>query len=162
MLRSTWWILVTACVLMLLPVEQVRAEDARLPADVRAVWDMSKTWREITPTRERICINGLWRWQPVPSKAEGPVTEASETVPEDNWGYFKVPGPWPGTSGRDRQSQAHYAHPSWKDVDISKVEQTWYQREVVIPKEWTGRRILLDAQYVNNSAVVFLDGKNAG
>ncbi|MHC4434075.1 MAG: hypothetical protein ACYTBS_19705, partial [Planctomycetota bacterium] len=28
------------------------------------IWDMSKAYRETTPTRQRICINGLWRWQP--------------------------------------------------------------------------------------------------
>ena len=27
---------------------------------------MSKAYRETTPTSERICINGLWRWQPTP------------------------------------------------------------------------------------------------
>ena len=38
-------------------------EDAvPLPEGVKAVWDMEKAYRETTPTRERICINGLWRW----------------------------------------------------------------------------------------------------
>ena len=36
-----------------------------LPKGVRAVWDVDKAYREKTPTRERICINGLWQWQPV-------------------------------------------------------------------------------------------------
>ncbi len=31
-----------------------------------------------------------------------------------------------------------------------------------IPKQWAGRRIILDAQYVNNSAVVYIDGQRAG
>src|SRR3954471_19936489 len=29
-----------------------------------AVWDLAKAQREATATRERVCINGLWRWQP--------------------------------------------------------------------------------------------------
>jgi hypothetical protein len=32
---------------------------ASLPAGVRAVWDQDKAQGESTPTRERICINGL-------------------------------------------------------------------------------------------------------
>ena len=34
---------------------------ARLPEGVGAVWDLDKAYRKTMPTRERICINGLWR-----------------------------------------------------------------------------------------------------
>ena len=66
------------------------AEDiaVALPAGVKAVWDIAKAEHATTPTRERICINGLWRWQPARA-------DAAE-VPAKNWGYFKVPGCWPG------------------------------------------------------------------
>src|SRR4051812_7856681 len=59
-----------------------------LPEGVRAVWDILKANRETTPTRERICLNGLWRWQPA-----GAISDA---VPASRWGFFKVPGSWPG------------------------------------------------------------------
>ena len=36
--------------------------DAALPNGVKAVWGLDKAWREKTPTRERVCLNGLWRW----------------------------------------------------------------------------------------------------
>src|SRR5947208_2362336 len=55
-----------------------------LPAGVRPVWDTSKAFHESTATREKICINGLWRWQPA--------SVLEESVPTKNWGYFKVPG----------------------------------------------------------------------
>ena len=61
------------------------ASDAPLPPGVRAVWDLDHAWREATPTRERVCVNGLWRWQPAAGQAE-------DAVPADGWGYFKVPG----------------------------------------------------------------------
>src|SRR5262245_45833281 len=61
---------------------------APLPPGVEAVWDLNKASRDTTPTRERICINGLWRWQPVDAQAQD--------VPTKDWGYFKVPGCWPG------------------------------------------------------------------
>jgi hypothetical protein len=116
---------------------------------------MGGAYRETTPTRERVCINGLWRWQPAGA--------GSEAVPTENWGYFKVPGPWPGTRfGRANESQTAYAHPTWRDADLSTVAQAWYQREVIVPAEWAGRRVFVDAQYVNASAVVFVDGKKGG
>ena len=73
------------------------AQDAaamRLPANVEAVWDLERAQREATETRERICINGLWQWQPAEAGAE--------RVPDGRWGYFKVPGCWPGITDSDR------------------------------------------------------------
>ena len=58
---------------------------AALPPDVQVVWGMSEAFSEATATRERICINGLWRWQPAAGE--------EQKVPDGNCGYFKVPGP---------------------------------------------------------------------
>ena len=49
--------------------------EAVLPAGVKAVWDLDKAFREKSPTRERVCLNGLWRWQPGPS-AKPPFLQA--------------------------------------------------------------------------------------
>ena len=49
-----------------------------LPPGVKAVWDPAKAFRETTPTRERLCINGLWRWQPAADDAR--------QVPGAAWG----------------------------------------------------------------------------
>ncbi|HJZ59251.1 MAG TPA: hypothetical protein VKE74_30175, partial [Gemmataceae bacterium] len=40
------------------------AAEPPLPPGVTAVWDLAKAHRESTGTRERVCLNGLWRWQP--------------------------------------------------------------------------------------------------
>src|SRR4051794_1833447 len=61
---------------------------ALLPPGVKAFWDLDKAHKDTTPTRERVCLNGLWRWQPA--------REVMDAVPADRWGYFKVPGFWPG------------------------------------------------------------------
>ena len=37
---------------------------AQPPFDERAMWDLNRAWRETTLTRERVCLNGLWRWRP--------------------------------------------------------------------------------------------------
>ncbi|NQT39692.1 MAG: hypothetical protein HQ581_19500, partial [Planctomycetes bacterium] len=152
---------IAACVLAALifgVLQGVAAgEDAavELPEGVDAVWDLEEAYRQSTKTRQRICINGLWRWQPADPNRDD--------VPGGDWGYFKVPGCWPGiTDYMQKDCQTVYAHPSWRDEDLGGITAAWYQRQITVPAEWTGRRIALQAQYVNSYAVVYVDGKKAG
>ncbi|MFQ6133378.1 MAG: carbohydrate binding domain-containing protein [Armatimonadota bacterium] len=132
-----------------------RQSSTVLPGGVKAVWDLGKAYHETTPTRERICINGLWRWQP----AEGRMA----SVPADAWGYLKVPGPWPGTRfWMHRESQAVHKHPQWEDADLSNVDMAWYQREFTIPADWAARRISVTLEYLNSYAAVYVDDTRAG
>lgn len=129
--------------------------DVSLPQGVKAVWDTSKAYRETTPMRERLCINGLWRWQPA--------RDLTDLVPAGNWGYFKVPGCWPGiTDYMQKDFQTVYLHPSWKDAKLDEVTAAWYQREITIPSAWAGRHIAVSAEYVNSYAAAYLDGKRVG
>ncbi|MBN2315266.1 MAG: hypothetical protein JXM79_15150 [Sedimentisphaerales bacterium] len=126
-----------------------------LPIGVKTVWDVEKAYQQSTPTRERICINGLWRWQPA--------NEDTSIVPNENWGYFKVPGSWPGiTNYMQKDCQTVYAHQTWEDRSLRNITSAWYQRQITIPAEWVGRRITIQAEYLNSHATVYLDGKNAG
>lgn len=128
---------------------------APLPPGARAVWNLSLAWREATPTRERVCLNGLWRWQPA--------TPAAETVPAQSWGFFKVPGAWPGiTDYMQKDSQTVHAHPSWQGTRLRDVTAAWYEREITVPETWTGRHIAVSAEYLNSFAVVFVDGQKIG
>jgi hypothetical protein len=130
-------------------------EPAVLPADVKAVWDLNKAHRTQTATRERICLNGLWRWQP------GRATAAS--VPINGWGYFKVPGFWPGNPSYIQEDcQRLYPHPRWRDAEVRATTAAWYQREFTLPEGWSGRRITLLAEYVNSLAIVYVDGNKVG
>jgi beta-galactosidase/beta-glucuronidase len=136
------------------------ADDAPLPEGVRAVWDLKQAYREATSTRERICVNGLWRWQP---DTVGNGLRAVPTLPADGWGYFKVPGFWPGAGDyMQHDCQTVFAHPAWKDRKLGDLTAAWYQREISVPEEWAGRRIVLRLEYLNSSATVFIDGKKAG
>ena len=116
-LEATWMRSSMVCLVWLLVAGRSAsadgpADDASLPDGVRAVWDLKQAHREATPTRERISINGLWRWQPA-EKADG--------VPAGSWGYFKVPGCWPGVSDyMQHDCQTVYAHPSWKDAKLGE------------------------------------------
>jgi hypothetical protein len=141
---------VAAAVAVLVVAVEVAAagRDAPLPAGVKAVWDMDRAYREATPTSERISINGLWRWQPA--------DEVGPTVPADNWGYYKVPGPW------SANSQTLYPHPAWKSKNLRDAGVAWYQREVSIPDAWHARRVAVYAEYLNSYAAVYLDGRKMG
>src|SRR5206468_93028 len=87
-------LLVPALALILLTTREDgsagKAPEATLPPGVKVVWSLDRAHRDKAPTRERICLNGLWRWQPA--------KEGAGTVPADRWGHFKVPGFWPGTT----------------------------------------------------------------
>ncbi len=130
-----------------------------LPEGVKAVWDLGKAHRETTPTHERICINGLWQWQPGEATADQP--------PAENWGYLKIPGPWPrgGQGGKGGQrggaDGAGYPHPSWRNARQGG-NTAWFQREINVPSQWAGRRIAVTAECVYSRAVVYVDGKKAG
>ncbi|MEO8425780.1 MAG: hypothetical protein ABI651_01580 [Verrucomicrobiota bacterium] len=142
---------------LVLLTPQLRADEVvvDLPEGVRAVWDVNKAYHEITPNRERICLNGLWRWQPADTK--------SDQVPTGHWGYFKVPGCWPGiTDYMQKDSQTLYAHPGWKDVKLGAINTAWYEREFSVPGDWAGRDISLNVEYLNSFATIVVDGVKAG
>jgi hypothetical protein len=151
---STWFVLAASMAAM--PVGNIAngAEAASLPSGVKAVWELDKAHRQSTPTRERICINGLWRWQPAKGSAQ---------APENGWGHFKVPGAWPGiTNYMQKDSQTVHRHADWKDVKLADVAAAWYQREITIPRQWKGRRVALQAEYVNSLATVWIDDQRVG
>lgn len=131
------------------------APAAALPPNARAVWDVDLAYSESSPTRERICINGLWQWQPA-----GP---AAKRVPEADWGWFKVPGAWPGiTDYMQKDCQQVVVHPTWQDTRMGAVNAAWYRREITVPRDWAGRRITLRTEYLNSFAAVFVDGSHVG
>src|SRR5262249_51530530 len=86
--KHNWPILMAVLTFTPAGMRSARADAAPLPLGVKTVWSFEKAAREVTPTRERISVNGLWRWQPAQPGGAQP--------PPDGWGHFKVPGPWPG------------------------------------------------------------------
>jgi len=125
-----------------------------LPQGAKVVWDLEKAFRESTPTSEQLCINGLWRWQPAGTELA--------TIPESGWGYLRVPESWPDRTQVLAGRSVFFPHPDWGRKDLAAVTSAWQQREVTVPREWSGRRITLNAAYLNSYAAVYLDGKRAG
>src|SRR6266850_477382 len=127
-----------------------------LPTGVQAVWDMGKAHHEVTITRERICINGLWQWQPAEARS-------AEQVPGLDWGWFKVPGCWPGISDyMQKDCQTMFAHPNWKTQNLGAVTAAWYRRRITVPQSWAGRRIALRTEYINSFVAAYVDGQQVG
>jgi hypothetical protein len=150
LLISVVWL--SACAEMASAEQPVAVE---LPSGVKAVWDIAKAEHNTTATRDRVSINGLWRWQPA--------ERGSDKPPADRWGYFKVPGCWPGiTDYEQKDSQTIFAHPSWKGQSLGGISAAWYEREITIPSQWSGRRIELLLEYLNSYAAVFLDRQRVG
>jgi beta-galactosidase len=126
-----------------------------LPPGVEALWDIDKAQHEKTPSRERICLNGLWQWQPAAAQ--------DKTVPDAKWGYFKVPGCWPGiTDYMQKDCQMVYSHPEWRGRQLAALNAAWYQREIAIPKSWNGRRVFISMDYLNSYAALYIDGRELG
>ena len=126
-----------------------------LPHGVRPVWDSTMAFRQTTSTRERICLNGLWQWQPAEAIAE--------EVPAENWGWFKVPGSWPGiTDYMQKDSQTVFAHPKWKETNLASLSAAWHRRTFSVPNGWASRRVTIECEYLNSLAVVYLDGQRVG
>jgi beta-galactosidase/beta-glucuronidase len=133
----------------------VPVESVVLPNGDTAEWGIGKAHRYTTPTRERICLNGLWRWQPAGHDAL--------QVPDSGWGYFKVPGSWPGiTDYMQKDSQTVYAHPKWREFRLGSISAAWHEREFDTPVDWAGRRIAITFEYLNSYAEVYLDGNRVG
>lgn len=105
--------------------------------------------------RSRILLNGVWRFAPAEAGSE---SKLSPPADDSWWGLIRVPGSW--WPARMRDAGVVASNPAWKLGKDSSA--AWYERELEIPKEWAGRRILLDLQRVSTEARVFVNGKEAG
>lgn len=133
------------------------AQDLPLPRDAAGAWDINKAWKASSPTRGKICLNGLWKF--FPGGGELPARNSG-------WGWFKVPGIWPKSSYAEagRQPQQVLLAPSVakRGGSFGNMGQAWYKREFAVPKSWAGRRILVEFTMVQTNARVFINGNDAG
>ncbi|HIE52142.1 MAG TPA: hypothetical protein EYP85_10315, partial [Armatimonadetes bacterium] len=131
-----------------------KVEDAKLPPEVVARWDLESAFWQETPTRGRLCLNGLWRFHPAGA--------AFETLPPtgSGWGWLKVPGSWvPGSGVRPFGPDIWEAE---RKYNPGQALLAWYHRQARVPASWRGRRIFLSADNVVREAVVFVNGQEAG
>lgn len=112
--------------------------------------------RLANPYRERLCLNGLWRFFPLADR-----NGLTETPPPagSGWGYFKVPGVWP--QGGGNTSFKPLLAPELVKMS-PKWHTAWYRREIAVPSEAAGKKIFLELEQVQTRGMVYVDGRKAG
>ncbi len=85
------------------------------------------------------------------------VSSSSQTSPPEklDWGYVKVPESWNPTAYMNVKDPA-------RDKPKNEIDAAWYEREIVIPSNWEGRRISVSFDRVATDATLFCNGKQAG
>ena len=132
--------------------------DAKPPAELPEPWKQESVWRQTSVTREKVCLNGLWRFLPVESLSDNTVPQVGA-----GWGWFKVPAMWPPLdSANEFLLTADPALNAAQQILLKYLRWAWYKREIAIPKEWNGRRIFVELNDVQSMARIFLNGHAIG
>lgn len=136
-------------------------QDASCPIDPSQAQSLNDAWRQDTPTRSRLSLNGLWQARPVVADGEDSAIPASGT----GWGWYKVPHAWPAnwlsTTANQVPLVAQWLEDNHAD-QLRDVSQAWFRRTITLPHEWDNRAIAVEFTLLNTYAKVFLDGKPAG
>ncbi len=143
-------------------VRPKKSADAFLPPGVKQPWDMKSAWRRANSARERVCLNGLWRFAPV---VDEKFAAAPPPAGKGWWGWFKAPGMWPARLSPDAGGEVQAVRLSpwfFRLTDKRTFDQAWYRRTFTAPAAWKGRRVLLDPGLVQTHARVRIDGRDAG
>lgn len=133
----------------------IAAGDPQLPSPFRTGWGEEKA-QTLSQTRARICLNGVWHFQPAAA--------ASNPPPAAGWGFIQVPGAWHSDTWRIQPPGivARGVGAAWLSFDPAKASMGWYERQIAVPAAWAGRAILLDLRRVSTDAIVFVNGRKAG
>ena len=110
--------------------------------------------QEVSSTRALINLNGLWKFQPA-------VGTTAQKPSNDDWGSIWVPGTWARGGGLLGNIQEKGSGEGWK-VPGDDLRSAWYERDIVVPKEWSGRAVLLDFRRVSTDAEVWVNDKECG
>ena len=103
--------------------------------------------RVATATRERVSLNGVWRFRPVGAKA---------------WHYLRVPGSWPRYTGFRVRNAEGKAVTAIDGIALHESRTAWYERAFTLPKGWEKGRLVLGIDSVRAVADVFLNRRYVG
>ena len=142
-------------------VRATRPANAPLPDGApQDIWGLGDAWRQTTPTREKISMNGLWGFRPVLTNE----AVALPPAPDDCWGWCKVPAIWPHKWEGDRAPQPLRLAP-WLEENVEDAavfDQAWYKRKITVPRSFEGKRVVLEFTMLQTHAKAFVDGAEAG
>jgi beta-galactosidase len=141
-----------------------RHEPIGPPEDAQATEAMKPDWKQAqaratSPVRNKISLNGVWRFMPAENVAVREPTAAG-------WGFIRVPGSWmtsvwPRSLGAQLIAGKGEMWPT-KFPDNFALNRMWFEREITIPAEWAGQRVFLNFAGVGTDAAVFIAGKEVG
>ena len=94
-------------------------------------------------------------------KVDHPAAPGITPPTDDRWGFLKVPGSWNSRHWSWR-GRVH-----WHPEDAARTRGHtlrfgWFERELTVPKDWDGRRILLQLDRISTDARVYCDGIEVG
>ena len=117
------------------------------------------------PLRDELCLNGRWQFMPVELPEDCSFREIrNPSIPAGkSWEKVpvKVPSPWNvngftnGTGGDFRSFPSYPEH--WNGVKAG-----WLRKEVSVPADWSGNRIILNFEAVAGYARLLVNGRVVG
>ncbi len=122
---------------------------AQAPAAPEASTPLQQT---LSSVRSEIVLNGRWNFQPA---------QSLHAADPNAWGTISVPGSWAGNGGGSVPNDPTPPEgQSWPK--LNKISSAWYQREIQIPVEWTGRAVVLALNRVSTDAEVTINNQKCG
>ena len=130
----------------------------RLPVDELLDWNLDNAAKTEKGRHIAICLNQIWRFQPVESYNDEP-DEADE-----NWGYLVVPGYWEkSATGVFMRNAEGEAITEWRGL---KYQQggigAWYRRTFEAPQDWLDKHVELVLHDFSGRGMFFLNGGQIG
>ncbi|MEU9283386.1 glycoside hydrolase family 2 TIM barrel-domain containing protein [Streptomyces sp. NPDC048275] len=104
---------------------------------------------------DALSLDGDWRFQLLPSPA---------APPSDTWSSQQVPGAWTMQGTDDLPQYTNFTMPWGEFPPTSPAANPTgvYEREVDVPAEWAGRRIVLQVGAAESVLLVHVDGRPVG
>jgi len=117
-------------------------------------YDLSKAERIDHGPRSCICLNQIWRFLPVEKSSRG------IPPPTEPWGYFLVPSYWRSSARNNEMRNAEgFAVKSIHGKNVDQYEAAWYGRELNVPAEFSGRRLILYFEEIYTHVEVWINGE---
>ncbi|MBI3466721.1 MAG: hypothetical protein HY000_27215, partial [Planctomycetes bacterium] len=102
-------------------------------------WDLASAVTAKTSTRERLNLQGLWRF--------APVFEREAPVMRGDMGWIELPGHWKGDGASVFDTRLRVADGLWRGKSLEKFPWAWAERDLTITNastlKWINRRIFL-------------------
>lgn len=110
------------------------------------------------PWRQEICLNGFWQFQPVALPEGYSLNNGAPVLPEpanDKWSEtpIRIPSPWNVNSFGYGSGKIFPYPKEWESARMG-----WLRRQITVPEEWNGKRIILHFEAVLGHAQVVVNG----